>query len=300
MNTNTKTRITVVDGVARLTLSTSALYIAGLDDVGRFVDVERVAIRRGSMTVCRGTVRALVELVTELHDRATEGADGFAHSAADKRVLRRAVAAAIRQGVTPRGEPTHTLDAPSVVGPDFDTRDHEGADEPHAADVTTDAGIDDVPHEDYPGQYVDGPDTLPTVLTLDEKVAIEIARRDRSADAWQQLPVVACRSVGCDQRFKREHAAQTICRDCMSYEPGTFTFYPIDAERAPWHARTKRSPAGAESSAPLMPTIARLTGRCANGAERDGGRVSHVVMSTRLSPTWEAALCGATPGRKSS
>jgi hypothetical protein len=50
---------------------------------------------------------------------------------------------------------------------------------------------------------------------------------------------------------------------------------------------------------PAMPVIARLTGRCANGAERDGGRRSHVVLTPRRQPQWETALCGATPGRLS-
>jgi len=52
----------------------------------------------------------------------------------------------------------------------------------------------------------------------------------------------------------------------------------------------------------MLPVIARLTGRCANGAERDGGRRSHVVMidpHRQLTPSWETAVCGAKPGRLS-
>jgi hypothetical protein len=42
--------------------------------------------------------------------------------------------------------------------------------------------------------------------------------------------------------------------------------------------------------------VARLTGRCANGAERDGGRRTHAVP---LGSTYGLALCGARPGRLS-
>ena len=49
--------------------------------------------------------------------------------------------------------------------------------------------------------------------------------------------------------------------------------------------------------------IARLTGRCADGAERDGGRKSHIVMATVenpiVLPMWGKALCGAKPRRLS-
>jgi hypothetical protein len=38
----------------------------------------------------------------------------------------------------------------------------------------------------------------------------------------------------------------------------------------------------------------RLLGRCANGAERDTGRVAHAVQGANWS-----ALCGAKPGRRS-
>ncbi len=38
--------------------------------------------------------------------------------------------------------------------------------------------------------------------------------------------------------------------------------------------------------------ILRLTGRCSNGAERDGGRLYHAVKGIR-------ALCGKQPGRRS-
>jgi hypothetical protein len=44
--------------------------------------------------------------------------------------------------------------------------------------------------------------------------------------------------------------------------------------------------------------IARKTGRCADGAERDGGRIYHAVASDMKTPGWEKALCGTAPGRR--
>jgi hypothetical protein len=47
--------------------------------------------------------------------------------------------------------------------------------------------------------------------------------------------------------------------------------------------------------------VARLTGRCMNGAERDGGRLRHAVVIDAMQngPCWERAACGAQPGRLS-
>jgi hypothetical protein len=48
--------------------------------------------------------------------------------------------------------------------------------------------------------------------------------------------------------------------------------------------------------------LVRLTGRCANGAERDGGRRVHVVPTqwpVESGPAWGRALCGLRPGRLS-
>jgi hypothetical protein len=56
------------------------------------------------------------------------------------------------------------------------------------------------------------------------------------------------------------------------------------------------------AAVPRMPVIARLTGRCADGAQRDGGRRLHVVLRPHgaLSvPCFDTALCGAKPGRLS-
>lgn len=58
---------------------------------------------------------------------------------------------------------------------------------------------------------------------------------------------------------------------------------------------------GASTYLPL-----RMTGRCRNGFERDGGRLYHAVQAdlpaTPQDPVhldgWRAALCGATPGRR--
>lgn len=40
----------------------------------------------------------------------------------------------------------------------------------------------------------------------------------------------------------------------------------------------------------------RKTGRCASGAERDGGTIYHGVM--KGGHPWAKALCGAVPGRR--
>lgn len=42
---------------------------------------------------------------------------------------------------------------------------------------------------------------------------------------------------------------------------------------------------------------AYLSGRCADGAQRDGGRRYHLVPQDRI--PWGRALCGAKPGRTS-
>jgi hypothetical protein len=45
--------------------------------------------------------------------------------------------------------------------------------------------------------------------------------------------------------------------------------------------------------------VARKTGRCANGAERDAGAILHVVMTLGESgPGWGRALCGTSPGAR--
>lgn len=40
-----------------------------------------------------------------------------------------------------------------------------------------------------------------------------------------------------------------------------------------------------------------MLGRCANGFERDAGRLVHAVKSVGY-PGWRPAVCGAKPGRK--
>ena len=40
-----------------------------------------------------------------------------------------------------------------------------------------------------------------------------------------------------------------------------------------------------------------MSGRCANGFERDSGRLIHAIRSVGF-PGWKPAVCGATPGRK--
>lgn len=53
----------------------------------------------------------------------------------------------------------------------------------------------------------------------------------------------------------------------------------------------------------LVPVLARLTGRCADGAERDGGRRIHVIPvepgHVLRRTLWGTAVCGAKPGRLS-
>jgi len=40
-----------------------------------------------------------------------------------------------------------------------------------------------------------------------------------------------------------------------------------------------------------------MTGRCINGAERDGGKLWHAVNEDDY-PSWKTALCGAKPGER--
>src|SRR5262245_9655428 len=51
-----------------------------------------------------------------------------------------------------------------------------------------------------------------------------------------------------------------------------------------------------------IPILARLAGRCSDGAERDGGRKIHVILAEGIAlpfPCYATALCGAKPGRLS-
>jgi hypothetical protein len=74
--------------------------IVGLDDMARYTDVERVPVYTGYQ--CIGTREALIDLVTEIADRATEGEDGYNHDARDKAILRRALRRLARAGWEPR------------------------------------------------------------------------------------------------------------------------------------------------------------------------------------------------------
>lgn len=83
-------------------ISTAALDVAGLDDVARYPDVTR---KRWTdrLTACTGTVDALRDLAGELHDRATEGEDGYNHTPRDRRTCRLAVESLRKHyGITPR------------------------------------------------------------------------------------------------------------------------------------------------------------------------------------------------------
>lgn len=44
---------------------------------------------------------------------------------------------------------------------------------------------------------------------------------------------------------------------------------------------------------------AYLSGRCGNGFQRDGGRLTHLVPEAKERPLGARALCGAKPGRTS-
>lgn len=52
-------------------------------------------------------------------------------------------------------------------------------------------------------------------------------------------------------------------------------------------------------SKPTWVYAVRMTGRCANGAERDGGKLVHIVdLPEGVKPAWQPAICGKAPGRK--
>lgn len=82
-------------------LSTHAFLLVGLDDAGRYPDITRGGSRLKFIEL-HGEEDALIDLATELHDRATEGADGFGHSPQEKAIARRAVESLRKQGVYPR------------------------------------------------------------------------------------------------------------------------------------------------------------------------------------------------------
>lgn len=74
--------------------------ILGLDDPCRYADVERIAVPKGYR--CIGSRDALLTLVTEINDRATEGEDGFNESPRSKAACRKAISALRRDGWQPR------------------------------------------------------------------------------------------------------------------------------------------------------------------------------------------------------
>lgn len=81
----------------RVQISNRAADLCGLDDTGRYPDVERITSRR--MTTLVGPMVGMMDLKNELYDRATEGDGGYDHSPADKRIAARAFNAMERQGV---------------------------------------------------------------------------------------------------------------------------------------------------------------------------------------------------------
>lgn len=91
----------MADGQIGVSLSYGAYYAVGMDDPVRYPDLRRWA-NRGTYLYVSGTREALIQLATELNDRANEGSDGFNETAETKAVCRRAVASLRRQGITPR------------------------------------------------------------------------------------------------------------------------------------------------------------------------------------------------------
>lgn len=81
-----------------LTISHNAWSVVGLDDAARYPDLTRVINPAGQTVDVIGARSALIDLVTELDDRATEGGDGFNESARNKAICRRAVARARKAG----------------------------------------------------------------------------------------------------------------------------------------------------------------------------------------------------------
>lgn len=91
MNENIDTEITISDAV---------WSAVGLDDAARYPDIVRIPTRGGFR--CIGKREALTDLVTEISDRATEGADGFDEPADVKRECRRALRWLAKRGWKPR------------------------------------------------------------------------------------------------------------------------------------------------------------------------------------------------------
>lgn len=82
------------------TVSRRVWAIVGLDDLARYPDVTRTVA--GARVACEGTRAALVDLLTEINDRATEGADGFNESGSAKASCRAAVRRLRAKGWEPR------------------------------------------------------------------------------------------------------------------------------------------------------------------------------------------------------
>lgn len=83
-----------------LTISDAVWSAVGLDDSARYPDIVRIATRGGFR--CLGKREALIDLVTEISDRATEGADGFNEPADVKRECRRTLRKLAENGWKPR------------------------------------------------------------------------------------------------------------------------------------------------------------------------------------------------------
>ncbi len=76
---------------AAVSITHEAVTVLGLDDPARYADLDRPAANARFQWFA-GTREAIVDLVTELNDRATEGDGGFDESPRNKAICRRAVA----------------------------------------------------------------------------------------------------------------------------------------------------------------------------------------------------------------
>ncbi len=89
------------DGTYAITLSIRAFRILGMDDPCRYADIVRWGSKAHYLGIS-GYMDTLVELATELSDRATEGAAGFNETAANRAICRRAIKSLEKQGVYAR------------------------------------------------------------------------------------------------------------------------------------------------------------------------------------------------------
>jgi hypothetical protein len=84
------------------TITRRAYQVLGLDDDLRYQEVTRSLKRGSNVVILTGTKHDLIEIATELNDRATEDHTGFNESAANKTICRAAVRSLRSQGIEAR------------------------------------------------------------------------------------------------------------------------------------------------------------------------------------------------------